>query len=222
MKKSDPLIDYYRQRAGEYERIYFRNIPEKQKELADEADRLRVIVAGREILDLACGTGYWTKIIAETASHTVAADIADEVLREAQKKQYTGPVEFVRCDLYRLPFAAERFDVVTLGFWFSHEPRQNYAAFFDRLKPLIRPGGRIWMMDNNPPAEGPETESAATDSAGNNYKKRRLDNGREFEILKNYFSRSQLEDIFAPYFKLEALTYNPCYWSVLLTNPMKS
>ncbi len=40
--------DYYRIRAGEYEKIYYREIPERRKEIDDEADRLRKLVEGKE------------------------------------------------------------------------------------------------------------------------------------------------------------------------------
>jgi len=216
MKKPDSLINYYRLRAPEYEQIYYRDIPEKRRELADEATRLGHLVKGKSVLDLVCGTGYWTKVMAESATMVVATDISREMIAEARQKDYAQPVYFVLADLYRLPFANGTFDVVTLGFWFSHEPVQNYGPFLDELKSLAGEKGLIWMIDNNPPAEGPKYKSVGTDEFGNNYRQRYLDSGEEFAILKNYFAEDQLREIFSPQFEIESLIFNECYWSVVL------
>lgn len=216
MKKPDSLIHYYRLRAPEYEQIYYRDFPAKRKELDDEATRLERLVEGKAVLDLACGTGYWTEVISRGANFIIASDISAEMIAEARKKEYGRLPQFVRADLYRLPFAAGAFDVVTLGFWFSHEPKQDYDRFFELIKPLVKEGGLFWMIDNNPPAEGPKLQSVGQDEFGNNYKQRFLDSGEEFAILKNYFSADQLRKILSPHFEIESLIYNECYWSVVL------
>ncbi len=216
MKEPDSIIKYYKQRAPEYEQIYYRDIPIKRRELADEATRLKQLATDKSILDLACGTGYWTKVISQTAASLIASDISAEMIIEARKKNYLCQPDFVLADLYRLPFADGGFQLVTLGFWFSHEPKQNYHAFFDMLKPLLRENGAIWMIDNNPPAEGPHLQSVGTDEFGNNYKQRFLDSGQEFAILKNYFSENQLRTVFEPHFEIKSLVFNQCYWSVVL------
>ncbi|MCK4574196.1 MAG: methyltransferase domain-containing protein [candidate division Zixibacteria bacterium] len=217
MNDSDRLRKYYAERAPEYEQIYFRDVPERRRELADETVRLQKIARERNVLDIACGTGYWTSRMSQTARSIIAADISPEMLAEARAKEYHCPIDFVRCDLNRLPFAENSFDLITLGFWFSHQPRQSYEALFDSLIPLLTDTGLIWMIDNNPPAEGPDHESSGTDSQGNNLKKRRLDNGMEYIILKNYFVEDELRAIFSPRFHLKRLTYGDCYWSALLT-----
>jgi len=216
MEKSDNLIKYYRERAQEYERIYYRDIPLRRKELNDTADDLFAIVKNKSVLDLACGTGYWTQIISTVASSVIACDISYEMLREALKKTYRCSTQFILTDLYHLPFAPHSFDIVTLGFWLSHEPKQNYRAFFQQLKELVTKDGIIWMIDNNLPAEGANQELAGKDSFGNSYKKRVLEDKREFVILKNYFTEDDLPKILAPYFKIIKLNYGKYYWSVFL------
>ncbi len=216
---SDSIIRYYKQRAPEYEQIYYRDIPQKRKELAELAEGLKVLAEGKSVLDLACGTGYWTEVLSQTARYVVASDISSEMIEQAGKKKFRCPVEFVQADLYSLPFPPGSFELVTLGFWFSHEPKQNYDSFCGMLKALIGDNGLIWMIDNNPPAEGPELQSVGTDEYGNNYKQRFLDSGKEFSILKNYFSENELKSIFDKYFRIEAFTNDECYWSIVLRLP---
>ena len=210
------LIDYYRARAAEYEQIYYRDMPERRREIDDQAENLRELVRGKDILDLACGTGYWTQRMAQTARFIAAADISAEMLREAHKKEYDAPTAFVMADLYSLPFRAAAFDMITLGFWFSHQPKQEYDLFFRQLAQPVKDGGLLWMIDNNPPAEGSWMESVRTDVYGNNYKRRHLQSGEEYVILKNYFSEDQLREIFAPYFNIRRLVFRTYYWSILL------
>ncbi len=209
--------EYYRRRAAEYEQIYFREVPERRGEIDDEAAFVRELAGGAEVLDLACGTGYWTQIMAETADSIVALDLSREMLAQAGQKSYRKQPYFVQGELERLPLVDHGFDLVTLGFWFSHQPRQEYEPFLDRIVRLVRPDGRIWLIDNNPPAEGPTVDSAYVDDHGNNFKRRFLDTGEEFVILKNYFSRADLETIFGGRFQIERLIHRHYYWSILLS-----
>ena len=216
MTFDDNIRDYYRQRAAEYEQIYYRDIPDRRREIADEEVRLKKLVEGKSVLDTPCGTGYWTYVSAQTARSVVASDLLAEMIDQAEQKPYPQPVQFVQSDLYHPPFAEGSYDIVTLGFWLSHHPRQDFQSLFRPLRRLVNGNGRIWMIDNNPPAEGPGHHSEGSDDFGNNLKKRFLDDGREFVIIKNYFSAKELTDIFSPCFAIERLTFGTYYWSAVL------
>ncbi len=212
---SDPdTRKYYRARASEYEQIYYREVPERRKEIDDEVARLKDLVRGKSVLDLACGTGYWTKAASETARDITAIDQAPEMIAEARKKEYQAPVTFVEGDMFGYRFD-RRYDVIIVGFWFSHQPRQEYDRFFNLLSDLVERGGAVWMIDNNPPAEGPHQNTVGTDEHGNNFKKRYLDDGTEFVILKNYFSENELREIISPHADILRLTYGIYYWSAV-------
>jgi ubiquinone/menaquinone biosynthesis C-methylase UbiE len=62
---TDELQTYYSRRAREYELIYEK--PERQSDLAQLKRILRSLLASQTVLELACGTGYWTQVIAEKA-----------------------------------------------------------------------------------------------------------------------------------------------------------
>lgn len=211
------MDDYYNARAAEYEQIYFRDNPPRRKEIDDEIIKLKKMVTGKNILECACGTGYWTSRMSTVANSIVAFDMSEEMLREAKEKKYDCPTDFIQADLNKLPFQNHSFDVICLGFWFSHHPIEAYDNLFEALKKQLQPGGKIWMIDNNPPAEGPLNHSTGSDKFGNNYKKRFLDNGQEFIILKNYFTKEQLTEIFQKHFSVNSVTYGKYYWSTELT-----
>ena len=91
----DKLAEYYAKRANEYERVYAK--PERQRDLAALKERVRRMLAGRRVLELACGTGYWTEVFAPVAKEVTALDVNEEVLAIARAKSYPpGRVEFLR------------------------------------------------------------------------------------------------------------------------------
>ena len=209
------MNEYYRERAGEYEQIYHRDDPARQAELAAERERLTELVEGRDVLELACGSGYWTAVMSCAAHSLTATDIEPAMITVAKAKSYPIEVSFRRADMFADKFEPV-YDIVALGFWFSHQPRQEYERLFDILCAPLRRGGRIWMIDNNPPAEGPTNDSIGVDEHGNNFKTRRLSDGREFVILKNYFQPEELRRILEPRFEVERLVFGYRYWSTVL------
>jgi demethylmenaquinone methyltransferase/2-methoxy-6-polyprenyl-1,4-benzoquinol methylase len=213
--------EYYRYRAPEYEQIYYRDIPERRREIDEEVAFVRDLGAGRDVLDLACGTGYWTQVLAETAHSVVATDYWPEMLEQARRKQYRNPPVFMQADIARPPFGNNTFDLIMLGFWLSHQPKQTLHGFLELICRPLRPGGQVWMIDNNPPAEGAEMHTVNTDENGNHFKRRWLDDGREFVILKNYFSEEELQALVTPHFGIDRLIYGKYYWS-LLVHPRSS
>lgn len=213
---------YYRARAREYEQIYYRDDIERSRELADEAARLRDLADGRDIIELACGTGYWTRIMARTARSVLATDLSEEMIAEARTADPGGLAEYQVADMFALPAEGRRFDLVALGFWFSHQPRQHLPELFVLLRSLLKSDGRIWLIDNNPPAEGGAAhELSHKDKYGNNFKRRRLDSGETFTILKNYFSEADLQGLIGTDFQIESLSYGTYYWSVIAAPPAK-
>jgi demethylmenaquinone methyltransferase/2-methoxy-6-polyprenyl-1,4-benzoquinol methylase len=94
---SDSLLDYYDKRALEYEGIYAK--PERQADLAALKNLLQATLAGHRVLELACGTGYWTSMIAETAECVLATDANQSVLQLAwEKKLPPDKVVFQQAD----------------------------------------------------------------------------------------------------------------------------
>lgn len=211
------IIRYYRARAAEYEQIYYRDNQQRQGELKNEADALRVLASDKTVVELACGTGYWSRIMAETAKYVLATDISPEMIATARNKTSAANLTYRVLDMFDPSLAEQQYDLVAVGFWFSHQPRQDYDRLYQLLKSLLAPGGRIWMIDNNPPAEGPLNLSVRTDEHGNNFKRRYLDNGSEYVILKNYFSESELREELSGQFRIDSLSYGQYYWSSTLS-----
>ena len=104
----DNLQAYYAKRAAEYERIYAK--PERQADLAALRSRIPALLARRSVLEVACGTGYWTEVIAPHVRSITAIDYVEETLAIARSKKYpANRVEFAQgCRGLGLPVALQR------------------------------------------------------------------------------------------------------------------
>ena len=185
----DPLVDYYAKRAAEYERIYAR--PERQADLEALRARLRKTFGGKRVLELACGTGYWTDVIAESAAEVTALDVNEEVLAIARRKKNAGKVEFLRGSAYEIPDLGRRHDALFAGFWWSHVPLEGLDAFLARAAGAVAPGALLAFLDNRY-VEGSSTPVSRRDARGNSYQQRRLDDGSRHEVLKNFPEEGEL------------------------------
>ena len=115
------LIKYYAQRAQEYELVY--DEPERQADLDYVANYLKKTFADQSVYEVACGTGYWTQHISQTARSIIASDINSEVLEVAKRKAFPRQnVTFDVADIYALPAPKQPFNAGFGGFIWSHVP----------------------------------------------------------------------------------------------------
>ena len=190
------LADYYRDRAGEYDAVY--NKPERQEDLARLRALLPPLVAGRSVLEVAAGTGYWTTALSTTAESVLATDVNEETLAVARTRSY-GPaeVEFAVADAYDLAAVPGRFDAIFAGFFWSHVLRADVRRFALSLLDRVEPGGVVILADNRY-VEGSNYPITRTTADGDTYQDRTLSDGRVYEVLKNFPTREQLVADVAP------------------------
>ena len=212
----DRLADYYARRAAEYERIYAR--PERQADLRALRARLRALLRGRRVLELACGTGYWTDVIAPGAAELTAIDLNEEVLAIARAKEHAAAVRFLRASAYELPDLARAQDALFAGFWWSHVPLERLDAFLAAATAAVAPGARVVFLDNRY-VEGSSTPVARRDGAGNAYQRRRLEDGSEHEVLKNFPGERELLDRAARHGSRARVELTEHFWLLHWTAP---
>jgi demethylmenaquinone methyltransferase/2-methoxy-6-polyprenyl-1,4-benzoquinol methylase len=193
-------IEYYRARAPEYEEWFRRQGRYSRGAEADARwfaefsmarDRLRAFGAGGDVLEIACGTGQTTSILAETATRLTALDAAEEMIAEARRRSDLSAVEFVQTDVFEWE-PPRAFDVVVFTFWLSHVPAERFGSFWRLVGEALAPSGRVFFADNlyapwaaaiDHELEGPHAEAVT----------RRLNDGREFRVVKRFFEPSELE-----------------------------
>ena len=106
------------------------------------------LVAGRDVLDIACGEGYGSALIARHAARVTGADISAAAVAHARSRYAAQPnVQFREADCAALPFADASFDVVVSFETLEHIPAQE--AFLDEVRRVLRPGGFVVLSCPN-------------------------------------------------------------------------
>jgi demethylmenaquinone methyltransferase/2-methoxy-6-polyprenyl-1,4-benzoquinol methylase len=187
---------YYRARAPEYDDWWFRrdryvlDAEAEEAWFADvaalEAELARFDPAG-DVLELAAGTGIWTSRLATYADRLTAVDASPEVLERNRARSGPG-VEHVVADIFA--WAPPRpFDACFFAFWLSHVPRERVAEFWALVARALRPDGRVFLIDNARAGDPRHTVGMGEEVA-----RRSLADGREFDIVKRFWSPAELED----------------------------
>jgi demethylmenaquinone methyltransferase/2-methoxy-6-polyprenyl-1,4-benzoquinol methylase len=145
------------------------------------------------VLEIACGTGWWTPHGAARARHWLATDINPETMALARAKPMPATVELRRVDAYTLEglTGGERFDAAFAGFWWSHMPKARLSPWLDTLHARLAPGARVVLCDNRY-VEGSNIPISRRDEEGNTFQLRRLEDGSTHEVLKNFPNRDEL------------------------------
>jgi SAM-dependent methyltransferase len=185
------MLEYYRARAPlmQYEGLS----PEVARMLAAYAEYFGARLAQRNVLEVACGTGFWTQKLARRARAVVATDAAPEMLAIARARQYErSNVELVLDDAYSLGKVPGGFDGGFHFQWISHVPRARLPDFFSRFHGKLSPEAVVVFGDN-------KDQGAAPDSEGNLYQERSLPDGSRHRVIKNWLTRNELSQLLEPW-----------------------
>ncbi len=207
---------YYARRAAEYERIYAK--PERRADLSAIATWLPSQFAGRHVLEVACGTGWWTQLAAGDATQWLATDVNDDTLAIARSRALPARVRLSKADAYSLDEVEGRFDAAFAGFWWSHVPLTRLPAWLAALHAKLQPGARVVFIDNLY-VEGSSTPIARRDGDGNSFQQRTLDDGSTHEVLKNFPTREQVIAAIGPSAHDAQWHKWTHYWALTYTTP---
>jgi demethylmenaquinone methyltransferase/2-methoxy-6-polyprenyl-1,4-benzoquinol methylase len=169
-------IAYYSARAGEYEVTSYRDVHGADRRIAALVGRLRP--AG-DLLEIACGTGMWTRHLADGAVTVTAVDAAPEMIALARERVTGGNVAFVTADILTWT-PPRRFDTVFFAFWLSHVPASAFSRFWSLLRSALTSSGRVLFVDDQPAAARRETYVAGSGEVV----ERRLRDGTRHQLIK--------------------------------------
>jgi ubiquinone/menaquinone biosynthesis C-methylase UbiE len=205
------MQSYYGARAPEYDHIYLK--PERQSDLAAIQSWLPPKCADATLLEIACGTGYWTQFLAPVATEVVAIDSAPETLAIARARITAPKARFLLADAYALPADLGAFDVAFAGFWFSHIPKARRREFLTGLAACLLPGARVVFLDNLY-VEGSSSPITDYDQDGNAFQTRRLADGSVNQVLKNFPTESELLECVATFGECALFTRWQYFWAL--------
>lgn len=197
-------IAYYRARAREYDEWFLRqgrydrgaeSNARWHAEVAEVAGALDSFLRERPIaslLEIAAGTGLWTRRLVPAVQRLTALDAAPETL--AINRERLGAlaerVTYIIADIFSWA-PEERFDAIFFGFWLSHVPPERFDGFWASVRDWLAPGGQVFLVDSRY-----ESSSTARDhqleGAEATTVERSLNDGQRFRIVKVFHRPERL------------------------------
>jgi len=191
MSAIDETTRYYDARAPVYDETAGYRDPEGERLREPIKARYRELFKGHDVLEIACGTGYWTAAIAEAANSVLATDVNASVIGIAQERCRGLPsVRFQLADAYALEGVPTGFTAGMAIWWWSHIPKHMIHPFLSALHSKLRPGSPVLFRDQLPYPGPPRRQ----DSDGNTLEQRTLPDGSSFEIVKNFPTEQELRE----------------------------
>jgi len=195
----EELRAYYAARAGEYDDWFLRKGRYSRGAIADAAWAADMDTAtlwldaqplSGEIVELAAGTGWWSPLLAQKATTLWLYDINEEPLEFARQRLVAhGLAAHIHVrDAWAEP--DRQVDGLFCGFWLSHVPRARLGDFLALCRRWLKPGGRMAFIDSR---RDPESSAIDHPPPENDLSVRKLDDGREFKIVKVYWQPAELE-----------------------------
>jgi demethylmenaquinone methyltransferase/2-methoxy-6-polyprenyl-1,4-benzoquinol methylase len=196
---SDPVVEqkrYYAERAPEYDDWWYRRgryelepdaLARWRADAAEAEAALEAFAPGGTVLELAAGTGIWTRKLVRLSDRVVAVDANAETLA-----LNTSEAELVRADVFAWE-PAERYDLVFFSFWLSHVPEDRFAEFWSLVRAALAPGGRVFLVDS-----GADDTAHTGTAQADGEETRSLADGRTFRIVKRRWRPDELEERVRP------------------------
>ena len=188
----DDQMTYYRQMAQEYDATTGQT-EDLQRAFARARDLLQQLAPCERMLELACGTGTWTRALLPLGHELTAIDASPEMLALARQKVGNASVQFQQADLFAWQ-PRQQYDLVFCANWLSHVPPQRLNAFLGTVGRAVRPGGSLAIMDQNAPMQEDREISVQTQE-GAIYANRSLRSGQTFLIVKVFYDLHIMENM---------------------------
>ena len=210
--ESEPILReqhrYYEDRAPEYDDVWYRRGiydlgPAGNERWLEETGKLEAAVDDLDVsgavLELACGTGLFTRHLAPRARRMVAVDAAASALAINRERVADPRVEYVHADLYGwAPSDGIRFDTIFFAFLVSHILPERFRAFWDRLGGWLAPGGSVFFCDDVAGAGPRPSDPGEPVIDGPDFAhRRRLSDGREYTIVKILYGPDEFREMLA-------------------------
>jgi len=197
----DEMIAYYAARAPEYDDFYSRRGRYERGPIHDMAWQVDLDTAtrwldaqpiGGQIVELAAGTGWWSPLLAQKGE-LWAYDAAEAPLDLARDRLLAHGLRahlHVR-DAWTEP--ERQVDAVFAGFWLSHVARRDLEAFLSLVRRWLRPGGWFLFVDSRRDPQSGAADHLRPEVAPG-VQLRRLNDGREFRVVKEYYEPAELRE----------------------------
>jgi putative AdoMet-dependent methyltransferase len=205
------MMDYYDERAGEYDEVYTGGGPAylRPQSYKRDTEEIKGFISnfGKDyLIDIGCGTGFWLPSYERNCSRITLIDQSEKMLVQCRgrigKLGVRRKCHLLRGDFFSYNFRGGFFDSALAGFFLSHLRCEKECEFFKRLRSILKPGSRLMVIDtiwNKERQQFQEKEG---------FHERTLNDGRSFVVYKRYFLKSDVERIFKEY----SVILESAYW----------
>ncbi|NNK32861.1 MAG: class I SAM-dependent methyltransferase [Xanthomonadales bacterium] len=158
----------------------------------------RELVSNRRVLDAACGEGYGSALLAQTARSVCGVDVSSSAVEHARKRYQAGALSFRRADCLDLPFDAGEFDCVVSFETLEH--LEDHERLLGEFRRVLKPDG--FLLISTP------DKAIYTDALGNR---------NEYHVRELY--RPEFEDLITAHFPAhrlwgQKLVFQSAIWSL--------
>jgi SAM-dependent methyltransferase len=158
----------------------------------------RDLVAGKRVLDAACGEGYGSALMAGAATAVTGIDLSAESVEHARRRYPLPNLDFQVADCLDLPFATDSFDCIVSFETLEH--LQDHDGLLSEFRRVLRPEGFLLLSSPD--------KAVYSD---------KLQNRNEFHVRELY--RDELEALLRahfPAFRLwgQKLVFQSALWSL--------
>jgi|CXWL01.1.fsa_nt_gi 2-polyprenyl-3-methyl-5-hydroxy-6-metoxy-1,4-benzoquinol methylase len=99
------------------------------------------LVHNKKVLDIACGEGYGSRLLAGNASHVTGVDINDNIISKAKEKYQKQNLQFLTGTIENIPAADKQFEIVVSFETLEHIT--DHERMISEIKRVLQQGGML-------------------------------------------------------------------------------
>jgi len=193
---------YYRARAAEYDEWFLRTGRYNRglEQSHQWFHEVQQVIHGLEslghlgnVLELAGGTGLWTRRLVHQANSVTVVDASEEMIEINRDRVGDVNVQYIHDDIYDFEIQ-EQYDTIFFSFWLSHVPSARFEEFWEKVRKGLKPGGLYFFIDSLKENRSTAVNHHLPDEDDCETLVRKLNDGREFRIFKLFYKPFELEE----------------------------
>jgi demethylmenaquinone methyltransferase/2-methoxy-6-polyprenyl-1,4-benzoquinol methylase len=205
LTQAEITAEYYELQSEYYHEKYYGNVSRVKAILKYEIDLLQNTFRNLDVMEIACGTGFWTETVAITAESVWATDVNSSLIDVARRRlSHLDNVTFGVSDAFSTLGRSRKYDGAFCVLFWCHIPVQRIEDFLSALCASLKPGSPVIFVDQ---LEDSDVKNHTTDRYRNRIAKREL-NGKQFSVVKNVPSEAQLHHCLKNYAKAGSIRYS--------------
>lgn len=214
-------IDYYNKRAAEYDEWFYRlNRYDRGKKINEQwfneieilKKSLHSLANIHSILEIAPGTGIWTKELLSIGNEITAVDSSEEMIKinKEKNKSKQNRIKYEKCNIFEWE-PDKQYDLIFFSFWLSHVPPVELDKFLENMHASLKADGILFIIDSLKSSNSSAKNQFLKDNSI--VQQRKLNSGKTFSIYKIFYELDELGKIFEKVgFEITLKTTGEFFW----------